>query len=43
MALHIEDRELVRRAKLLFDHLLERAPDPEGSTALIERILAERE
>ncbi|MEV8441024.1 helix-turn-helix transcriptional regulator [Actinosynnema sp. NPDC051121] len=42
-ALHIEDREQVGRAKLLFDHLLGQALGPEDSIAMIERILAERE
>ncbi|WP_461121391.1 helix-turn-helix domain-containing protein [Saccharothrix stipae] len=42
-ALHIEDRDEVGRAKLLFNHLLGQALGPEDSIALIERILAERE
>lgn len=40
-ALHIEDHEQVGRAKLLFNHLLERALGPEDSIALVERVLAE--
>ncbi|MCE6998079.1 DUF5753 domain-containing protein [Saccharothrix sp. S26] len=42
-SLHIEDPEQVRRARMLVDHLLERALGSEDSIALIERILAERE
>lgn len=42
-SLHIEDPEQVWRARMLIDHLLERALGPEDSIALIERILAERE
>ncbi|MER5266691.1 Scr1 family TA system antitoxin-like transcriptional regulator [Actinosynnema sp. NPDC002837] len=42
-SLHIEDPEQVRRARMLIDHLLERALGPEDSIALIERIVAGRE
>ena len=42
-ALHIEDPEQVRRARMRFDHLLGQALGPEDSIAVVERILAEWE
>jgi hypothetical protein len=42
-ALHIEDPEQVRRARLLTDQLLGRALSTADSVALVERILVERE
>lgn len=42
-SIHIEEPGEVRRAKLLFDHLLERALGPGDSVALIEQIIAEYE
>jgi DNA-binding XRE family transcriptional regulator len=41
-SLHIEADAEVSAAKLLLEHLLSRALDPDESVALIERVLAER-
>jgi hypothetical protein len=40
-SLHIEADSEVREAKLMFEHLISRALDPDESIALIERVLAE--
>ena len=40
-SLHIEADNEVREAKLMFEHLVSRALDPDESVALIERVLAE--
>ncbi|MET1076281.1 MAG: helix-turn-helix transcriptional regulator [Umezawaea sp.] len=40
-SLHIEAESEVKEAKIVFEHLLSRALDPEESIALIERVLAE--
>jgi transcriptional regulator with XRE-family HTH domain len=41
-SLHIEDLDEVRDAKVLWEHLMSRALDPDESIALIERVLAEQ-
>lgn len=41
-SLHIEADTEVNAAKLLFEHLMSQALDPDESVALIERVLAER-
>ncbi|WP_189225552.1 helix-turn-helix domain-containing protein [Saccharothrix coeruleofusca] len=40
-AVHVEEPEELHRARLVFDHLLERALGPEDSVTLIEQIIAE--
>ncbi|MFJ6671925.1 helix-turn-helix transcriptional regulator [Actinosynnema sp. NPDC091369] len=42
-SIQVEEPTEVRRAKLLFDHLLDRALSPEDSASLIEQIIAEHE